>query len=208
MAEALAVIGLVSNIISFVDFGQKIVKRLKDFQSQANEVPKSFREIMTELPLLLNTLNATKEQAEADLLDVETQKTLFPVVDGCRSEVRELEDILRKVLPASTDHTWEVRRKAIVSIHQEKKVRAISDTLQRYMQILTYHEATQINRLDLREYLHRTRSRSPRPNARTVMDVPFERDLGYIDRAGIIQDVEESLRLHRRCSLAGIGGVG
>lgn len=207
--EALAIVGLVSNIIPFVEFGKKIVDRLHDYETQAQEVPKALRDIKTELPLLLSTLNETKEQAKAGMVDEDTQAALLPAVDGCRKQMKELDDILVKILPAETDHKWQIRRKALSGVHHEKKIKAIGDTLQRYVQILTYYQATRgSGGLDLKNYLHTTRSRSPRPEARTLFLVPFERDHGYIDRAGIMKELDEKSERHRRISLAGIGGVG
>jgi hypothetical protein len=72
MAEALAIVGLVSAIVQFVDFGSKIVERLQDFHSSVNEVPKAFRDVKIELPLLLNTLKWTKAQAESGAISRET----------------------------------------------------------------------------------------------------------------------------------------
>jgi hypothetical protein len=37
MAEALAVVGVVSNIIQLVDFGSKVLHRLNDFQSSLGD---------------------------------------------------------------------------------------------------------------------------------------------------------------------------
>lgn len=208
-AEALAIIGLISNIASFVDYGKKIVDRLHEYQTQVKEVPKSLRDIKLQLPLLLDTLDETKEQAEAGLVDEDTQRALLPVVEGCSKQIQELEDILVKILPSETDHRWQVRRKALSSVHQERKVRAIGDTLQRYVQILTYHQATRgTGGLDLKNYLHTTRSRSPRPEARALFLVPFDRDYGYVDRSGLMEELDEKSKSHRRISLAGIGGVG
>lgn len=267
MAEALAVIGLVTNIATLIDYGQKAVKRLHEFQTQAKDVPKTFRDIKTELPLLLDTLNETKDQAEANILQEKTQKVLIPVVDGCRSQVQELQDILDKMLPTPTDYSWQVRKKALGSVHQEKKVKKIFEQLQRYVQILTYHQVTRIASLDptaaptftrsrspspvpgarthsldpnaptltLTESrsrspgpqagtatLHlsaatitRSRSQSPRPrsrspggHARTGIGIPFDRDNGYVDRGGIMLELGDKLNNHRKCALAGIGGVG
>ena len=56
MAEALAAVGLASAIVQFIDFGTKILTRLADFSTEAEEVPKTFRLIKVQLPLILNTL--------------------------------------------------------------------------------------------------------------------------------------------------------
>ena len=207
-AEALVFVGLIANIIAFLDYGEKIVHRLNEFQSQVEEVPKTFRDIKTELPLLLKTLEDTREQVEAGLIDKATQAVLLPVVNGCHGQVQELEGILAKTLPTKDDSSWQVRLKAFSSVHQEKKARAIADTLRGYIQTLTHYQVTRIGGLDLKNYLHTTRSRSPRPETRAIFSIPFEKDYGYIDRAGIIPELDERMKTHRRVGLAGIGGVG
>ena len=55
MAEALAIVGLVSAIVQFVDFGGKIMERLNEFNSDIQEVPKTFQAVKVQLPLLINT---------------------------------------------------------------------------------------------------------------------------------------------------------
>ena len=208
MAEAAAAIGLVVNIVQLVEWGRKIVKRLDEFQSKVEDVPKTFVDIKTELPLLLNTLDETQQQAKAGLISNETQKVLLPVIDGCRAQVNQLDEILEKTLPNASDHRWDRGVKALSSLHQEKKVKSIVETLRSYFQTLTYHQATRLGRLDLGDYLHSARSRSPRPESRKLFLVPFDRDYGYIDRADIISDLDERLKKQKRVSLAGIGGVG
>ena len=208
-AEALAIIGLINNIVTFVAYGQKVIDRLHDFETQVKDVPKALRDIKTGLPLLLSTLDETKDQARASLISEDLEAALSPVVNGCREQVEELEGILVTIVPSETDHKWQVRRKALSSVHQERKIKAIWDTLQRYVQLLTYYQATKgAGDLDLKNYLHTTRSRSPRPEARTLFLVPFERDHAYIDRAGIMQELDNKSKSHRRISLTGIGGVG
>jgi hypothetical protein len=56
MAEAFAVVGVVSNIVQLVDFGAKVLHRLNNFQYSLGNIPKSFRHIKAELPILLDTL--------------------------------------------------------------------------------------------------------------------------------------------------------
>ena len=208
MAEALVVVGLIANIISLLDYGEKIVSRLGEFQSQTEDIPKTFRDLKTELPLLLKTLDETKQQAEAGMIDIETQVVLLPVVDGCHKQVKELERILAKALPTKEDRRWQVGMKAILSVYQDKKVKAIVDTLRGYMATLTHNQVTRLGGLDLKKYLHTTRSLSPRPETRAVFSIPFDVDYGYIDRTGIISELDERVKTRRRVGLSGIGGVG
>lgn len=97
MAEALVVVGLVATMFSFLEYGEKIVSRLSEFQLQTKDIPKTFRDLKTELPLLLKTLDETKQPAEAGTIDIDTV-ILRPVVDGCHKQVQELESILAKAL--------------------------------------------------------------------------------------------------------------
>ena len=63
MAEAVTAVNLVASIVSLVEFGGKVILRLHEFCSDTDTVPKNVRDVNIQLPLLLNTLKATKEQA-------------------------------------------------------------------------------------------------------------------------------------------------
>ena len=65
MAEALAVVGIVANIIQLVDFGSRVLKRLEEYQSKLGEIPEAFRHIKAELPILLDALRQTKAAIDA-----------------------------------------------------------------------------------------------------------------------------------------------
>ena len=195
MAEALAVIGLVSAIVQFVEFGSKIISRVSEFQTGVNDVPKSFRDIMVELPLLLDTLKRTKEQVEDGQVDENTQKALLPVVNGCQSQVELLNDILVKMLPSVGDSSWKRGIKAFSSVRQERKVEQITKTFHNYIQTLTYYEVT-------------GHIKSKAKLMKPFFMVPFERDPKYITRADIASQISQRLGTHNRVALAGLGGVG
>jgi hypothetical protein len=142
MADALAIIGLVSSIVQFVDFGSKIVHRLDEFHSSLDEVPKSFRDIKIELPLLIDTLERTRQQAEDGRFSKNTQEAIRSVVKGCQSQVERLNALLEETLPAKGDSSWKRGKKALSSIGQEKRVQQITTTFRNYVQTLTYHQAT------------------------------------------------------------------
>jgi hypothetical protein len=195
MAEALAVVGLVSAIVQFIDFGAKIVGRLQDFHSSVDEVPKAFRDVKVELPLLLDTLKRTQAQAESGAVSRETQIALLPVVKGCRTQLELLDSILIKTLPKPGDSTWRRGRMAFSSVGQEKKVDQITSKLRNYVQTLTYHQATGSIGLAIRP---------PKP----CFIMPFDRDQNFVGRTQILQDIEDRFKNQRRVALAGIGGVG
>src|SRR6266496_3857703 len=142
MAEAFAIVGLVSSITQFVDFSSKIVHRLNEFQSSLDEVPKSFRDIKIELPLLVDTLERAKKQAEDGCFSKNTQEAICGVLKGCQLQVERLNDIFEETLPTKGDSSWRRKTKALLSISQEKKVQQITTTFRNYIQTLTYHQAT------------------------------------------------------------------
>jgi N-terminal domain on NACHT_NTPase and P-loop NTPases len=81
MAEAAAVVILVSSIRSLIDISIKVVSRLQEFSSKTSDVPESFRALLIRLPLLTATLQRIQPQAEACRLPDEVTKALKPVID-------------------------------------------------------------------------------------------------------------------------------
>jgi hypothetical protein len=141
MAEALAIVGVVASIVQLVDFSTRLVSRLEEFHSNAGEVPKSFRHIKAELPLLNTTLQRIKEAIDAGSVAEGTKKALLPVIAGCQEQVAQLDIILAKTLP-EIDDSWRQRsKKAIVSLNQDVKVESITKILRNYIGILTFYYA-------------------------------------------------------------------
>jgi hypothetical protein len=118
------------------------VRRLNEFHSVAGEIPKSFRQVKTELPLLGTTLQQIKEAIDADLVADGSKTALLPVVAGCQEQVAQLDAILAKTLPELTD-SWRKRgRKVLVSVlHHDAKVESITKILRNHIRIVTFYYA-------------------------------------------------------------------
>lgn len=141
MAEALAVVGVVASIVQLVDFGSEVFRRLNDFQSSLGEIPKTFKHVKDELPILLETLNQTKVEIEKGSIREETKKALLPVINGCREQIELLNDVIGRALPLASD-SWRKRTgKAISSLRQDAKVAKITTILKSHVQTLTYYHA-------------------------------------------------------------------
>jgi hypothetical protein len=141
MAEALAVIGVVASIVQLVDFSSKVLVRLDEFQSSLGEIPKSFRHIKAELPVLQDTLKQTKDAVDAGFVRDETKTALTPAIEGCMEQIRSLDAILTKTLPTSNDSRLRRGTKAIWSLHQDAKVESIMKVLRGYIGTLTFYYA-------------------------------------------------------------------
>jgi len=205
MAE-LAAIGLASSIVSFVDFGIKTLVRLREFQSaiSLSEDPKPYRDIRIELPLLIDALRRTKEQAENGQISEDTAYSLMPVIQGCYDQIRQLDQMLQ-ALPNAQDSSWKRGIKAVASIGKEKKFLEVVQTLKEYVQFLTYHQAVTGS---LSPPLEVPRSLRRRSAIESVFLVPFERDEMFVGRSDLVSEIDKRLKAHRRVALAGIGGVG
>jgi hypothetical protein len=139
MAEALAVVGIVANIVQLVDFSSKVLSRLNEFQSSVDEVPSSFRNVKVELPLLLDTLKHINKDISAGLIADEIQKSFLPVIEACQTQIESLDVVLVKTLPAPGDSRTQRTRKAISSLSQEAKIEKIGSALRSHLLALTFY---------------------------------------------------------------------
>ncbi|OBT58918.1 hypothetical protein VE04_00567, partial [Pseudogymnoascus sp. 24MN13] len=139
MAEALAVVGVVASIVQLLDFGTTVLYRLKEYQSSLGEVPKSFRQIDKELPLLLHTLQQLEKAIDAGSVGIETERALLPVIKGSQEQLELLKNILDKTLPKADDSSLEKGKKAISSLGQDGKVERILKNLRGFISSLTFY---------------------------------------------------------------------
>jgi hypothetical protein len=141
MAEALVIVSVVASIVQLVDFSTRVSSRLDEFYSVTKEVPKSFRHVKTELPLLATTLAQLKGAISTTLVADKSTKALVSVIAACNEQVTQLDAILEKTLPEANDSLRIKGKKAIVSLHYDSKVESITKTLRSYVGILTFYYA-------------------------------------------------------------------
>ena len=212
MAEALAAVGLASAIVQFIDFGTKVVNRLSVFPSKVGDVPETFRLIKVQLPLILDTLQQTKDQADERQINEETAKALKTVVDECIAAVQQLDEILTKALPNGRDSTWQKYWKALSSLAKDKKISQLQASLERHIPILTYYQTVVISRsskdLPFRPAPQTSYTNSPQRNPKPCFMVRFEQDPNFVGRENELREVEERFKEQHRVVLSGIGGVG
>jgi hypothetical protein len=142
MAEAIAALGIVATITQLIDCGIKVANRLNEFRSAVNDVPKTFQDIVSVLPLLISILKQIQEQADQNGVVEETKTLLVPVILGCQTQIDLLNDTLVKALPKKEDASWKRGMKAITSVWKDSEVQKITLKLQYYIQILTLHQTT------------------------------------------------------------------
>ncbi|OCK73506.1 hypothetical protein K432DRAFT_233228 [Lepidopterella palustris CBS 459.81] len=141
MAEAIAAVSIVANIVQLVEFGSRVLKRLEEYQSKFGEVPDAFRHINTQLPVLLDALEQTKAAINSGSMQDETKKSILPAIQECKVQIQLLEDVIIKALPVSGDSWARTRGKALRSLMYDAKAEKITVVIRGYIQTLTYHAA-------------------------------------------------------------------
>ena len=139
MAEAIAIIGLVSSIGSLIDLSAKVVSRLREFTSETSDIPESFRTLSIQLPLLSATLQRIQSQAQAGGLPDEVTKALTAVVDNTSKQVSAVQICLAKVLPSDGASKLERAVKTLKSLAREDEVQQALEKIRRNNDFLVLH---------------------------------------------------------------------
>jgi hypothetical protein len=210
MAEALAIVGLVSAIVQFVDFGGKIVDRLNEFNSDIHEVPKTFQDVKVQLPLLIDTLRRTQQRASTGHVSEEAATALKLLIDACSAEIVALQNLLEKSLPPQKSSSWQRRLLALKSLAHDKDIERSVSKLEGHIRLLTFYQSTNNSEsshklLALRQANDVASHQPPKP----VFMVPFDPDETFCGRKDIMDSIDQKLNSpRRRAVLSGIGGVG
>jgi hypothetical protein len=221
MAEALVVVGVVASIVQLVDFGSKALHRLNEFQSSLGEIPKPFKHVKDELPILLETLNQTKVVVEKGSIKEETREAVLLVVNGCQTQITLLDNLIIRSLPREEDSWRKKTGKAILSLRQDAKVAKITTVLRSHIQSLTNYRVAASSTLQTAHgmtvhMLRETRisltvldtTLSPDPRSTPSSTVPFRRDRDFVHRE-ILSEIQTRCSLPAsRVALVGLGGVG
>jgi hypothetical protein len=147
MAEPLAAVAVVATIAQLVDFTAKVLSRLNEYHTQAGEIPTSLRHIKTELGALKDALQHTKQAIVAGTLGATADTALGPTLEGCEGQVKALDDLCARILPA-TDDSWRKKtQRALLSIKQESKVENVTKTLRGYIATLTFYHVAALSTL-------------------------------------------------------------
>lgn len=198
--------GLISSILTFIEVGQRIVSRLQDFGRHIQDVPKTFRAIAVETPLLIETLGRIERQASAGLLDGRYADALRNLIAECLTQLNRLDVIFEKILPSKEAPNWQKFRQALKSLTYDKEIERIVNELERHVQLLTFDQTAR--NLDLSQQILMRGSQPAGLPLKPVFLVPFDRGT-FVGREDIINRIQQSLNSRtRRIAIAGIGGIG
>lgn len=203
--DPITALGVASAIVTFIDIGTKITKRLKEM-SEAGDVPEVFRDMRTRLPLAISIVDSTQHLIEN--LSPEAQEAFKDIVRQCFEQVTQLYEILKKVTIRKGDSRLKRTVKAGLSLVEEGRVQRIATSLRDNVQLLTF---LNVSPAEKRPPKAERRLSEPLPsysNATGVFLVPFSRDEHFVGREDKLKSIASSFETQNRVAISGIGGVG
>ena len=215
-AEALVVIGIIANILQLVDFSSKAISRVKEYGEDAQDIPKTFRDIQAGLPLIVHTLGEIQTRVSHGQVPEESCKALKGVLGDCKAKLAELKIICEKVLPQDGSSKRKRIWKGLVSLREDKKVEEISQALWRSLQSLTlFHVVAAPTTREIQALVEKTSKMdltlSSASAVQRYFTVPTLSSKEFVGREGTMADLVSRLCLpekHCRVAVVGLGGVG
>lgn len=213
MAEALAILGLVANIQQFVSLAVRVVQRLHDFSSRVKKIPDALLHAQILLPSLTNSLTLTslRYQEPLTLEDKQSiESSIGPVVQECTTQIRNIEDILNRILPSDNTPNWSRALMAYKSLAYDKRIRDINSNIDRYIRSLTYHHISNMDHMFHRALLQSVESTSAYGHIRVACStVGYDPDPDFVGRKDILKDIETRFEENQeRVAIYGMGGTG
>ena len=236
MAEAIAVIGLASALLTFIEFGTKVIRRLRQVEDHISESPNYFRNVRVRLPLMLDLIKKIMLQMEAGLVPNKSKEVMYPVVNSCIAYAQELDKLFDRILPQAKDGSWTRSKKAIYSVLSECDVERIDSGMKSNFDLLMQAGTFQtVSRqgdsatvsiaptFALSPTVHFTLAQQQESHAtpmpwegmekhflqgNAIFLVPFSRDANFLGRQSIIEDVSEMFQKSQIVALSGLGGIG
>lgn len=200
---------LLDSITRLIKLSSKVLSRIKEFSGNEGfdeSPPECFTQILVKLPAItrgFETILSDLEEPHGDDAGLVKSRRadLGPLVGSALRDVEELHDLLGRVVPPAGASSFQKGIKALRSLFNDDKVKAISDRLNDCMTTLTF-------------YYNVTNSRSeskpqwPEP----LWLVPYDRQEFFVGREDIFEQIATRFANSRvsqpRVALYGLGGIG
>ncbi|KAI4702617.1 hypothetical protein J4E89_010338 [Alternaria sp. Ai002NY15] len=135
--EALTAIGLIANIVQFVDLGAKLIGSAKEMRDSASGMTvenKSLEEVTVEMRDLTSRLDPPTTKAKSD-----DEKALRRLAQECRELSDHILRLLKKIAPSKPNSTLRSIRSAIRTIKYKDEMRELEDKLAKCRSQLHLH---------------------------------------------------------------------
>jgi len=142
--EALTAIGLIANVIQFVDLGAKLVGSAKEMRNSVSGMTlenKSLEEVTIEMRDLTSRLEPPKTHART-----QDEEALRLLAQECRELSDQILRLLRKIAPSKPNSTLRYMRSAFKNIKYKDDKRELENKLARCRSQL-HLQFSKLNRL-------------------------------------------------------------
>ena len=137
--EALAAIGLVGNIVQFVDFGGELIaKSVQLYRSYDGALPEN-----VDIDVVTKHLAVLIKKLEDDAILV-GDGALQNLSRSCKKAADDLLAALNTVKVKNTQQKWESIRKALRSVWSKEKIRELERRLAKFKEELNLHVVVQL----------------------------------------------------------------
>lgn len=150
MADPITAIGAIASVIQLIDFSAKAIARLYEYRAKGDELPSAFMHIYSQLPLLREVLEKSKEGINNQSISLNEVEAIEPCLHGCQQQMKKLKDILCDILPEAQDKTVKRLTKGVRSMWKESEVHKVDAEIKSYVNLLTFYCAWSSSKLDLR----------------------------------------------------------
>ena len=182
MAEALAIVGLASSIITFVDAAQKVISRLTDYWESGRELPKAYANVRNQLAFMVPEVEEMKDEYHKGLIPAEKAVRLHDAIEACNRQTARLNAILDDALPTPSDSKIQRGRKALRSLRREKEIMGIQSSIESSKSTFTLY------------YVRHPVSLPIRPKLSWLercCDIPATSVLHFVGRQDVLQRIDE-----------------
>ncbi|KAL8660063.1 MAG: hypothetical protein Q9202_006829 [Teloschistes flavicans] len=114
-AEALAAVGLASNLLQFIDFTAQLCVRIQEYSSAISGLPKDLAHQAAHLSHLLTLLRELQGQSNG-------QQPQDGILDQCQAQAQELADVFESLRTDSGQNRWKHARAAFKSMKRTEQV--------------------------------------------------------------------------------------
>ena len=197
MAEALAAVGIGASILQFVTVTGKLIQRINEFNSTAEQMPKALRAIHLQLPFLLETCQKLDTGSES--------ANVLAIINACHEEIEDLHQMLNKIHSGPDDRKLRRAFKAFNSIRYQDRFDLALQKIEHLKTNLILHSCQARNEIPsggstAQQITHNLRSAPLTPS------IPRRKLLREIHRQ--FNEYEYESSGHKIVVLLGMGGQG
>lgn len=130
--EALAALGLASNILQFVEFSTKIVRGASNVYQSASGLPAELQDVAAITESLGLHMSKLAPPPAVDHAQDAGNDALFELANGCRKTCAELRQVMEKIRGKEPGSRRDSLRVAWRALRQKEKLEELEKRLDRY----------------------------------------------------------------------------